>query len=93
MQRKSAVSPGPLCVRPRTWLEDAHLADRGFWKTVDHPELGRWFVYPGEAAIFNGSPWRISCRAPLGGRAQRARSCVVSLASRAPSSPFSPSSR
>ena len=25
------------------------------------------FVYPGEAAIFNGSPWRISCRAPLVG--------------------------
>jgi crotonobetainyl-CoA:carnitine CoA-transferase CaiB-like acyl-CoA transferase len=48
-------------------VEDAHLADRGFWKTVDHPELGRSFVYPGEAAIFNGSPWRISCRAPLVG--------------------------
>jgi benzylsuccinate CoA-transferase BbsE subunit len=47
--------------------EDVHLADRGFWKTVDHPELGRSFVYPGEAAIFNGSPWRISCRAPLVG--------------------------
>jgi benzylsuccinate CoA-transferase BbsE subunit len=48
-------------------VEDAHLADRGFWKTVDHPELDRSFVYPGEAAIFNGSPWRISCRAPLVG--------------------------
>ena len=29
------------------------------------PELGRSFVYPGEAAIYNGSPWRISRRAPL----------------------------
>jgi crotonobetainyl-CoA:carnitine CoA-transferase CaiB-like acyl-CoA transferase len=48
-------------------VEDAHLADRGFWKTVDHPELGGSFVYPGEAAIFNGSPWRISRRAPLVG--------------------------
>jgi crotonobetainyl-CoA:carnitine CoA-transferase CaiB-like acyl-CoA transferase len=47
--------------------EDAHLGDRGFWKTVDHPELGRSFVYPGEAAIFSASPWRISCRAPLVG--------------------------
>jgi len=45
--------------------EDAHLGDRSFWKTVDHPELGRSFVYPGEAAIFSASPWRISCRAPL----------------------------
>ena len=66
MQRKSAVSPGPRCVRPRT-CSRRPSADRGFWKTVDHPELGRWFVYPGEAAIFNGSPWRISGRAPLVG--------------------------
>jgi hypothetical protein len=43
-------------------------AVRGFknlWKEVAHPELGRSFVYPGEAAIYNGSPWRISRRAPL----------------------------
>ena len=32
---------------------------------MEHPELGRSFVYPGEAAIYNGSPWRISRRAPL----------------------------
>jgi hypothetical protein len=32
---------------------------------VEHPELGRSFVYPGEAAIYNGSPWGISRRAPL----------------------------
>ncbi|MGE0701313.1 MAG: CaiB/BaiF CoA transferase family protein [Hyphomicrobiaceae bacterium] len=52
---------------PEDLLDDAHLHDRGFWKTVDHPELGRSFVYPGEAAIYNGSPWRISRRAPLVG--------------------------
>jgi crotonobetainyl-CoA:carnitine CoA-transferase CaiB-like acyl-CoA transferase len=50
---------------PEDLLEDPHLHDRGFWKTVEHPELDRSFVYPGEAAIFNGSPWRISRRAPL----------------------------
>jgi crotonobetainyl-CoA:carnitine CoA-transferase CaiB-like acyl-CoA transferase len=50
---------------PEALLEDAHLHDRGFWKQVDHPELGRSFTYPGEAAIFNGSPWQISKRAPL----------------------------
>ena len=50
---------------PEDLAEDAHLHDRGFWKTVEHPELGRSFVYPGEAAIYNGSPWRISRRAPL----------------------------
>jgi crotonobetainyl-CoA:carnitine CoA-transferase CaiB-like acyl-CoA transferase len=50
---------------PEELLADPHLHDRGFWKTVEHPESGRRFVYPGEAAIYNGSPWRISRRAPL----------------------------
>jgi crotonobetainyl-CoA:carnitine CoA-transferase CaiB-like acyl-CoA transferase len=50
---------------PEALLDDPHLNDRGFWKEVEHPELGRSFVYPGEAAIYNGSPWRISRRAPL----------------------------
>jgi crotonobetainyl-CoA:carnitine CoA-transferase CaiB-like acyl-CoA transferase len=50
---------------PEALLDDAHLHDRGFWKQVEHKELGRSFVYPGEAAIYNGSPWRISKRAPL----------------------------
>ena len=49
---------------PEDLLDDAHLHDRGFWKTVEHPELGRSFVYPGEAAIYNGTPWGISRRAP-----------------------------
>jgi len=48
-------------------LDDPHLGDRGFWKTVAHPELGREFVYPGEAALFSDSPWRVSRRAPLVG--------------------------
>lgn len=50
---------------PEDLLEDAHLHDRGFWKQVEHPELGRTFTYPGEAAIYNGTPWAISRRAPL----------------------------
>ena len=49
---------------PEQLLDDPHLHDRGFWKEVEHPELGRCFTYPGEAAIYNGSPWRISRRAP-----------------------------
>ncbi len=44
---------------------DAHLQERGFFTEVDHPELDRTFTYPGPAAIFNGSPWRIARRAPL----------------------------
>jgi len=50
---------------PEALLEDAHLHDRSFWKQVEHPELGRNFTYPGEAAIYGDSPWRISRRAPL----------------------------
>ena len=52
---------------PEDLLEDGHLQDRGFWKQVEHPELGRGFTYPGEAAIFSDTPWRIACRAPLVG--------------------------
>jgi crotonobetainyl-CoA:carnitine CoA-transferase CaiB-like acyl-CoA transferase len=50
---------------PEALLDDAHLHDRGFWKQVEHPEFGRSFIYPGEAAIYSDSPWRISRRAPL----------------------------
>jgi crotonobetainyl-CoA:carnitine CoA-transferase CaiB-like acyl-CoA transferase len=46
-------------------IHDEHLRDRGFFTEVEHPELGRRFIYPGGAAIYNGSPWRISRRAPL----------------------------
>jgi crotonobetainyl-CoA:carnitine CoA-transferase CaiB-like acyl-CoA transferase len=53
-------------VRPaEAVLDDPHLHDRGFWQEVEHNELGRSFVYPGAAAIYNGTPWRISRRAPL----------------------------
>ena len=48
-------------------LDDEHLADRGFWKTVHHPELEQAFTYPGEAAIYSDSPWGIRARAPLVG--------------------------
>jgi crotonobetainyl-CoA:carnitine CoA-transferase CaiB-like acyl-CoA transferase len=50
---------------PEQLLGDPHLSDRGFWKEVTHAELGRTVTYPGEAAIYTGSPWRISRRAPL----------------------------
>ena len=46
---------------------DEHLQDRNFFVEVEHPELGRSFTYPGAAAIYNASPWRISRRPPLVG--------------------------
>ncbi len=46
-------------------IGDPHLTERGFFTEVEHPELGKTFTYPGPAAIYNGSPWSISRRAPL----------------------------
>jgi crotonobetainyl-CoA:carnitine CoA-transferase CaiB-like acyl-CoA transferase len=50
---------------PDELVGEGHLNDRGFWVDVEHPELGRSFKYPGAAGIYNGSPWRITNRAPL----------------------------
>ena len=52
---------------PDDLLDDGHLHDRGFWVSVEHPELGRSYTYPGPAGIWNDSPWRIYRRAPLVG--------------------------
>ena len=46
-------------------MGDPHLEERNFFVQVEHPELGQSFTYPGAAAIYNGSPWNISRRAPL----------------------------
>ncbi len=50
---------------PDEVMQDPHLEDRRFWTDVEYLELGKTFRHPGPAAIFNGSPWRISRRAPL----------------------------
>ena len=50
---------------PDELVDEGHLNDRGFWVEVPHPELDRSFKYSGPAGIYNGSPWRISRRAPL----------------------------
>ena len=60
---------------PEELLDEPHLHDRGFWKEVEHPELGRRFTYPGEAALYSGSPWRIARRAPLVGEHNREIYC------------------
>ena len=49
---------------PEEVIEDPHFKERGFPVEVDHPELGRTITYPGAPYVFNGSPWRISRRAP-----------------------------
>ncbi len=58
-------------------IHDAHLHERGFFVEVEHPELGRSFTYPGPAAIYNRSPWRIARRAPLNGEHNEEILCSV----------------
>ena len=50
---------------PDEVMQDPHPEDRAFWTDVESPELGKTFRHTGSAAIFNGSPWKISRRAPL----------------------------
>ncbi|MCY4615580.1 MAG: CoA transferase, partial [Chloroflexi bacterium] len=52
---------------PEDVIEDPHFIARGFRTEVEHPELGRSFVYPGAPYAFRGSPWAISRRPPLPG--------------------------
>ena len=54
---------GPIRA-PEEVLEDEHFRDRKFFVDVEHPEIGRTLTYPGAAAIYGASPWRISRRAP-----------------------------
>ena len=61
----NAASPGGRCAPRRRCSTTPTCTIAVSGSEVEHPELGRSFIYPGEAAIYNGSPWRISRRAPL----------------------------
>lgn len=50
---------------PDEVMDDPHFAARGFRVEVEHPELGRSFVYPGAPYRLEASPWRIGRRAPM----------------------------
>jgi crotonobetainyl-CoA:carnitine CoA-transferase CaiB-like acyl-CoA transferase len=50
---------------PEEVMEDEHFKARGFPVEVEHPDLGRSFVYPGAPYLFHGSAWAIQRRAPL----------------------------
>jgi len=49
----------------REILEDPQLKARGFWQTVDHPELGISLLYPGAFAKFSSAECPLRRRAPL----------------------------
>jgi crotonobetainyl-CoA:carnitine CoA-transferase CaiB-like acyl-CoA transferase len=52
-------------------LGDQQLAARGYFVAVEHPELGRQFLYPGAPYQFSATPWRLYRRPPLLGEHTR----------------------
>ena len=50
---------------PEALVDDPQLNDRGFFSTIEHPELGRTVRYPGGPIHFTTTPWRIARRPPL----------------------------
>ncbi len=54
---------------PGEVMADPHLAARGFPVTIEHPELGRSFTYPGAPYRFGRTPWSAR-RAPRLGEHQ-----------------------
>lgn len=52
-------------------ISSPHLRERGFWETVEHPELGKSLTYPGAPVKMAGEAWKIRRRAPLIGEHNR----------------------
>ncbi len=50
---------------PEDVLADPHFQARGFPTEVEHPELGKSFIYAGAPYKLPESPWSIQRRAPL----------------------------
>lgn len=50
---------------PEALADDPQLNARGFFSSVEHPELSRTFRYPGGPFLFTVTPWRIARRPPL----------------------------
>jgi benzylsuccinate CoA-transferase BbsE subunit len=52
-------------------LESPQLQARQYWQSLEHPELGRSFPYPGPFARFSESPLTYRRRPPLVGEHNR----------------------
>lgn len=53
-----------ICLDAEGALQFHQLAERGFWKEVEHPELGTSLIYPGGFARFTEAECGIRHRAP-----------------------------
>jgi hypothetical protein len=45
---------------PEALLDDAHLAERGFFVPIEHPALGVTLPYPGAPFRMGDSPWHVA---------------------------------
>ena len=69
-----AVEKGFL-MTPITTIEEVvkspQLESRGYWQSIEHPELGRKFLYPGPFAKFSATPLQYRRRPPMVGEHNR----------------------
>jgi formyl-CoA transferase len=52
-------------------VESPQLESRGYWQSLEHPELGRSFAYPGPFAKFSATPIAYRRRPPMAGEHNR----------------------
>lgn len=52
---------------PREIVECEHLAERDYWVSVRHEDIGETFIYPGAPFKMGASPWKQRGRAPHAG--------------------------
>jgi benzylsuccinate CoA-transferase BbsE subunit len=50
---------------PRDLLEHPQLTARGFFRPLEHPDLGQTLCYPGAPYRLSETPWQLRRRAPL----------------------------
>ncbi len=72
--QECGLAAGPVR-NPEDLIEDPHCTARDNFVAIEHPELGRTFLYPRQPRQQETTPWRWGPRAPLLlGRAHRRRS-------------------
>ena len=62
---QKAGLPWGVIRSPEETLDDRHLAARGHFVALEHPELDRAVTYPGAPFLASGSPWVMERRPPL----------------------------
>jgi benzylsuccinate CoA-transferase BbsE subunit/naphthyl-2-methylsuccinate CoA transferase subunit len=69
--REHGLQLGSLETLPEVFASP-QLKARGFWRSLEHPEAGGTFAYPGPFARFGGTPISYRRRPPMVGEHNRA---------------------